>query len=104
MARRKPDPVPVDATPLMKLSPEAQALVADVSGRWNLDAAAAALLRLAAEAMTRAQECGAIVSAEGAVYKDRWGQPQKHPASLLERDHRAAAAASLQKLTLHLES
>lgn len=86
----------------VKLSPRAEELYRRVVDRWDLDEVATAILRLAVEAMTRADEAAAIVSREGLCVPDRWGRPQKHPAALLERDHRAAAAASLQKLGLSL--
>lgn len=86
----------------MRLSPRAAELYERVADRWDLDEVATAILRLAVEAMTRADEAAAIVTREGLCVPDRWGRPQKHPAALLERDHRAAAAASLQKLGLSL--
>jgi hypothetical protein len=96
-------PIEEPAEP-MTLSPRAAELYERVLDRWELDEVATAILRLAVEAMTRADEAAAIVSREGLCVPDRWGRPQKHPASLLERDHRAAAAASLQKLGLSLNN
>jgi len=86
----------------MKLAGRAAELHAKVLDRWELDEVAAAILGLACESLQRADEASAIVSREGMCVPDRWGRPQKHPATLLERDHRAAAAQSLQKLGLSL--
>jgi hypothetical protein len=43
------------------------------------------------------------VTRDGLVVYDRFGAPRNHPAALLERDHRNAAANSLQKLGLQIE-
>ena len=86
----------------MTLTGRAAELHAKVLDRWELDEVAAAILALACESLQRADEASAIVSREGMCVPDRWGKPQKHPATLLERDHRAAAAQSLQKLGLSL--
>lgn len=97
-------PTPPASSPStsMNLSPQAQLVYDETMNKWSLDEIARSLLILACEAMTRADQAAKIVSEQGLCQKDRWGVQQKHPASLLERDHRAAAAASLQKLSLHL--
>ncbi len=95
-------PTIVEPAPSMTLSGRAAELHAKVLDRWELDEVAAAILSLACESLQRADEAAAIVTREGLCVPDRWGRPQKHPASLLERDHRAAAAQSLQKLGLSL--
>jgi hypothetical protein len=100
---RRPDTTPPapPASPI-ELTGRAAALYDEVLASWDLDAVATAILRLACESMARADEAAAIVTREGLCVPDRWGRPSKHPASLLERDHRAAAAQSLQKLGLAL--
>ena len=74
-----------------------------VSARWTLDDVAGQILRLACESIQRAGDCAAITASEGLTIRDRWGAPKTHPMALLERDHRNAAANSLQKLGLNLE-
>jgi hypothetical protein len=95
-------PTTVTPAPSMTLTGRAAELHAKVLDRFELDEVAAAILSLACESLQRSDEAAAIVTREGMCVADRWGQPQKHPASLLERDHRAAAAQSLQRLGLSL--
>lgn len=89
--------------PEIQLSGSALALFEEVSARWTLDPVAARILRLACESIQRANTCAAITASEGMTLPDRLGRPKAHPMALLERDHRAAAANSLQKLGLNLE-
>jgi hypothetical protein len=76
----------------------------DVRAGWSLDPASLELLRCACESLQRADEAAAIVTREGQVVRDRWGQVRPHPAALLERDHRAQASRSLQVLGVSLET
>jgi P27 family predicted phage terminase small subunit len=76
----------------------------DVQREWSLDPAGLELLRLACEAMSRADECAEVVNREGATYRDKWGQPRAHPSALLERDYRGQAARHLAALGVSLES
>ncbi len=85
------------------LTGNALTLFNDVSARWKLDPVATQLLRLACESLKRSADCAAITAVEGLTLPDRMGRPKAHPAALLERDHRNAAANSLQKLGLSLE-
>lgn len=85
------------------LSPTAQALVDRVSAEWTLTPPAAALLRLVAENMTRAEACDEILSREGLVVPDQKGSLKAHPLALLSRDHKNAASNGLQRLLSNLE-
>jgi phage terminase small subunit len=89
--------------PPIALNSRATALYGDVLSGWDLDAASREVLRLACEAVTRADEAAEIVSKEGQVFRDRWGQVRPHPAAMLERDHRQAASRMLQQLGVSLE-
>lgn len=61
------------------------------------------ILTRALEAFDRMREAQAILRAEGIVIRDRFDQPKQHPATLIERDNRAAMIAALTKLGLNLE-
>jgi hypothetical protein len=108
MARRprfstaKPSGQPKAAGPLT-LSPEAQALYDRIADDWELAAPVEALLRLAAEALTKAAEAEEITAREGLVIGDAKGAAKPHPAALLARDYRAQASGNLQRLLAHLE-
>lgn len=75
----------------------------EVQAAWSLNAPALELLRCAVEALARADEAAEIVSREGQVFVDRWGQPRQHPAAVLELNHRGQAARYLQALGVTLE-
>jgi hypothetical protein len=93
---------PAIAGPLT-LSPEAQALHDRIAGEWELSPAVAALLRLTAEALTKAAEAEAITAREGMCIGDMKGAAKPHPMALLARDYRAQAGTTLQRLLAHLE-
>ncbi len=106
-AKRQPPPRPTPNTqppagPLA-LSPTAQALYDDVAGRWELSPPVLALLRLACEAATKAEQLEQITAAEGMTIGDAKGSAKPHPAALLARDYRAQASGALQRLLAHLE-
>jgi hypothetical protein len=99
-----PTPSPTTTpTTQLALTGAAAELFDRVSARWTLDDVATQILRLACESIQRAGDCAAITAVEGLTIRDRWGAPKTHPMALLERDHRNAAANSLQKLGLNLE-
>jgi hypothetical protein len=103
-ASRRPagsdEPVAGDA---LKLSPSAEALIRDVSEGWDLTPPVRTLLRLAGEAMTKAEELERITAREGMTIGDQKGSTKPHPAALLARDYRAQASGALQRLLSHLE-
>jgi hypothetical protein len=96
-----PAPGPGDT---LALSPSARELFDDVRKRWELSAPVAALLRLACEAMTKAEELERITAREGMTIGDAKGAAKPHPAAILARDYRAQASGALQRLLAHLES
>lgn len=91
------------AEPAVVLTGRAAALWSEVRAGWSLPPPAEQLLLCACEALARAEEMAVVVSREGAVFRDRWGQVRPHPAALLERDHRGQAARHLQALGIALE-
>ena len=96
-------PAQNDAVGRVPLTQSGIDLIKKVESEYELDTAGMALLRLAAESISCAERAAAVVQAEGSVFKVPPAMtPRAHPAALLERDHRAAAAASLQKLALQL--
>jgi P27 family predicted phage terminase small subunit len=64
------------------------------------DADKIALLQAACEAFDRANEARAIISRDGLIVRDRFGQEKAHPACAVERDARAAMIAALRALKL----
>jgi hypothetical protein len=105
-SKRSPKPAAAVVTPTatpMELRGAAAELFAKVVQRYAVDEVATALLRCACESLQRAEDAAAIVTRDGLVVYDRFGAPRNHPAALLERDHRNAAANSLQKLGLQIE-
>jgi phage terminase small subunit len=106
MARRKPAPAPPAAEPPagpMPLSPTAKALFDEIAGSWDLTPPVRALLRLACEAHTKAEECERITAAEGMTIGDQKGAAKPHPAALLARDYRAQCSTTLQRILSNLE-
>jgi hypothetical protein len=88
---------------VVELSGRAARVWREVQAGWSLDPASLELLRCACEALQRADEAALVVSREGQVFRDRWGQVRPHPAAILERDHRAQAARHLATLGVSLE-
>jgi hypothetical protein len=101
-ARAKPTDNPPPAG-RVQLSADAQALFDDVAAAWDLSPPVRALLQLAAEALTKAQEAEAITAVEGMTIGDNKGAAKPHPAALLARDYRSMHATTLQRLLAHLE-
>jgi hypothetical protein len=99
---KRPKPQPITTGSNVPLTGRAADLWREVQSTWSLDAAAIELLRCACESLTRADECAAIVNAEGTAVRDRWGQVKVHPVALLERDLRGQAARQLAALGLSL--
>jgi hypothetical protein len=87
----------------LTLSPEAQSLYDRIAEEWELSPAVEALLRLAAESLTKAAECETITAREGLVIGDAKGAAKPHPMALLARDYRAQASGNIQRLLAHLD-
>jgi P27 family predicted phage terminase small subunit len=73
------------------------------SGYELADEAALLTLQTALEAFDRMREAQEIIRKEGMTVRDRFGQPRAHPASVVERDSRAAMMAGLKALNLDIE-
>ncbi len=67
------------------------------------DSAGLALLQTAAECADRIAEARAIIDAEGAVVRDRYGSPKAHPAHTVEKDARNQMLAAIKQLNVDLE-
>ena len=86
------------------LSPEARRWWNRLHAGYQLtDEAALLTLQTTLEAFDRMREAQEIVRTEGMTVKDRFGQPRAHPASVVERDSRAAMMAGLKALNLDVE-
>ena len=94
--------IPTSVSP-MKLSPSAQAIYDDVSGQWQLTAPVRALLLLACQHLTRAEQCDAVVDSETLVIDDQKGSRKAHPLALLSRDLKNSAQNCLQRLLSNIE-
>jgi P27 family predicted phage terminase small subunit len=68
-----------------------------------VDAAGLLLLGTALEAFDRMRDAQATLERDGATLSDRFGQVKAHPATVTERDSRAAMLAGLRALNLDLE-
>jgi hypothetical protein len=86
------------------LSARAKQLYDEIAGQWDLSAPVRGILRLACEALTKAEQLEAITAAEGMTIGDAKGAAKPHPAALLARDYRAQASSALQRLLAHLEA
>lgn len=102
---RKPRPQPASPEPAsdpLKLSPTAQRTFEEIAGEWELTPPVRVLLRLACEAITKAEQLEAITAVEGMTIGDAKGSAKPHPAALLARDYRAQAATTLQRILSNL--
>jgi P27 family predicted phage terminase small subunit len=82
------------------LSSRSRRIWRSITEEFEFDDARRAILEEALRSLDRASEAAAIVDAEGVVYRDRFGQPKQHPATLVERDARGTAARLLATLGL----
>jgi hypothetical protein len=104
MPARKSQPVDdADSAPGgLKLTGEALAMWERCQAEWQLDSVALELLRCACVSLERAEQAARLIESEGLTRLNRFGMSELHPAARLERDHRQAAAQTLQKLALGL--
>lgn len=71
-----------------------------VAKDWSLDPHHLKLLTLACEAWDRAAQARDVLAKEGAFFKDRFGSPKAHPATIVERDSRLAFCRLLREIGL----
>ncbi|MFN8037891.1 MAG: hypothetical protein U0Q07_01655 [Acidimicrobiales bacterium] len=89
-----------DTAPPEHLSAAAGALWRLVLDEYELTPVDVEVLRLALEALDRADEARRLVDADGAVVLDRFGQHRVHPGVAVERDARLAYARLVRQLDL----
>jgi P27 family predicted phage terminase small subunit len=65
------------------------------------DEAGKALLLAASEAWQRCRQAQKLISKEGIVLADRFGQKKPHPACAIERDSRQQVISALKALNLN---
>lgn len=85
------------------LSASAQQLHDEIATQWELSSPVRGILRLACEALTKAEQLEAITAAQGMCIADAKGASKPHPAALMARDYRAQCSNALQRLLAHLE-
>lgn len=85
------------------LSDDARSLIAQIEERWDLNPPVRALLKIAAESLTVAEQCAEILAVEGLVVRDQRGSCKCHPAATLARDARNNAANTLAKVLASLQ-
>lgn len=87
----------------IELSATAQGIFDEIAGQWDLSPPVRVLLRLACEALTKAEQADAITAVEGLTIGDAKGAAKPHPAALLARDYRSQASTTLQRILSNLE-
>jgi Phage terminase, small subunit len=74
-----------------------------VTGGWQLDEAALAVLSIACRALQRSREAREVIERTGATVTDRFGQAKVSPAILIERDCYGAFLKAMAALRLDVE-
>jgi hypothetical protein len=97
-AAAAPAPPPPGPPGPITLSPSAQAAYDEIASQWDLTPPVRVLLRLFAEALTKAEHAEAVTMAEGMTLGDQKGSRKPHPCALLARDYRAQAATTMQRI------
>lgn len=83
------------------LSPSARKWWRLISDEYKInDPAGLLLLTSALEAFDRMREAQETLRSEGATIRDRFDQAKAHPATVTERDSRAAMLSALKALQL----
>jgi phage terminase small subunit len=95
--------IPKSAGKRPRLTNEARALKTAVESEYVLDVGGQAVLRMALESLMRLREAQTILASEGAVVRDRFGQPRAHPAVEVEHKARMQFLACIRQLGLDLE-
>src|SRR5687768_11554750 len=89
--------------PPPNLSREAKAWWRKINSEWALDDSSLLILESAFESFDRMRQAQEIIAIEGIVIKDRFDQIKQHPATLVERDAKAAMVRQIKALGLDLE-
>lgn len=85
------------------LSREARAWWKKFNEDFDFDVTGRMLLQQALEAFDEMRAAQKLISHEGAVIRDRWGQRKPHPATAIIRDSRNAVLHAFQLLHLDAE-
>jgi P27 family predicted phage terminase small subunit len=86
------------------LSKEAKRIWRDIVAEYAIDdVAGLKILRVALEALDRAQAAREIIDRDGMTLTDKFGQTKSHPLLANERDSRAAFLAGVKALNLDIE-
>ena len=94
---RQAPPPPADYTA------EAKRLWRDVLEGWDLDAPGLAIFDSGLRARMRMREAQALLTKDGLVVEDRFGQQKPHPAAVIERDAGMSFLRARKALNLDLE-
>ena len=90
--------------PPIGLSPESAIWWSTILAEYQIeDPAGLLLLENLVRARDRMGEASRLIEQHGAVTTDRFGQLRPNPATILERDSRAAMQSALKALNLDLE-
>jgi P27 family predicted phage terminase small subunit len=86
------------------LSAEARSWWKSIQREYEItDQAGLLILASAVEAFDRMRQAQRRLRREGLTATDRFGQRKAHPATVIERDSRAAMLSALKQLNLDLE-
>jgi P27 family predicted phage terminase small subunit len=102
-SKNRPAPKPRLPAAPKHLSREAKGWWKKIVAEWEMDDPSLMLLESALEAFDRMREAQATLKEEGAIVKDRFGQPKMHPATLIERDSKATILRTMRALHLDIE-
>ena len=84
------------------LTPRSRRLYREIVDAYGLEdeGHAKETLRLALQALDRADEARRILDEEGLTYVNRFGEPRAHPMCAVEKDARLAAWRGFRELSL----
>ena len=87
-----------------RLSKESQRWWRQIQQEYNItDRAGLLILLTSLESLDRYREAQIAIKADGACFKDRWGQVKVNPMCIIEKDSRNAFYQGLKALNLDLE-
>ena len=86
------------------LSKESQRWWRNIQREYRItDPGGLLILLTAMESLDRLRDAQAAIKANGACFKDRWGQIKVNPMCVVEKDSRSAFYTGLKALNLDLE-